>query len=341
MIPRTELVWQGKPALNWQQQLARAVSDPRELLHILKLDPALVAGSELPARQFPLRVPHAFIARMEPGKLSDPLLRQVLPIDQELIARGGYTADPVSEQVQTIPGLIRKYHGRALLLVNSHCAVNCRYCFRRHFPYAENRLNREQWRQVLAVIQADSSITEIIYSGGDPLVASDRQLRWLTQAIADIPHIQRLRIHTRLPVVIPDRVTGDCLQWLTATRLSTVMVLHINHPNEIDEALVAALGRLKNAGITLLNQAVLLKAVNDDPPTLKKLSERLFLAGVLPYYLHLFDKVAGAAHFDLPLARARELHQQLRHQLPGYLVPKLVREEAGKAAKTPAELLLP
>lgn len=339
MIPRTRSVWQDKSTTGWQTQLSRAVTDPSELLRILELDPALEAAARLAARQLPLKVPHAFINKMTPGRIDDPLLRQVLPIDRELIARSGYGPDPVLEQHGNSPGLIQKYSGRALLMVNGHCAVNCRYCFRRHFPYGNNRLNRQQWQRLLADIRADTGIGEIIYSGGDPLASSDRQLKWLTEAIADIPHIQRLRIHTRLPVVIPDRITDDCIQWLTQTHLPTVMVLHINHPNEIDAILTGALQRLKQAGITLLNQAVLLRGVNDDLQTLKKLSEALFEAGVLPYYLHLLDRVAGAAHFDLPLATARKLHRQLLCELPGYLVPKLVKEEAGRPSKTPLEWL--
>jgi L-lysine 2,3-aminomutase len=339
MIHRTEPAWQTESASSWQQQLQQAVTDPKILLDTLQLDPALLPAAQLASRQFPLRVPHAFINRMAIGDSNDPLLRQVLPLEAELIARSGYSNDPLQEQTNPQAGLIQKYQGRVLLLVNGHCAVNCRYCFRRHFPYEENRLSRQQWLDVLAQITADDSIEEVIFSGGDPLASSDKQLHWLSQQVAAIPHIQRLRIHSRLPVVIPERITDDCIAWLSEHRLQTVFVLHINHPNELDNSLIAAIHRLKVAGITLLNQAVLLKGVNNSVDILKALSDRLFAAGVLPYYLHLMDAVAGAAHFDIPLQEAESLHKALMASLPGYLVPKLVKEVAGAPAKTPASSL--
>lgn len=341
MIPRTDPSWQRESTLSWQQQLQNAITQPEQLLKALDLEPHLLHAAELASRQFPLRVPHAFIERMQRGDLKDPLLMQVLPIQQELIAQSGYSADPVAEQGNQQAGLIQKYQGRVLLLVNGHCAVNCRYCFRRHFPYAENRLNKAQWLELIQQISTDSSIEEVIYSGGDPLASNDRQLQWLTQQIAAIPHIKRLRIHSRLPVVIPDRITPECLDWLTQDRLKTVFVLHINHPNEIDTKLRLAIERMSSRGITLLNQSVLLKGINDSVDTLKTLSDDLFNAGVLPYYLHLFDRVAGAAHFDVPIDRAKQLHQGLLSCLPGYLVPKLVKEIGGESSKTPASELLP
>ncbi|MBX2808099.1 MAG: EF-P beta-lysylation protein EpmB [Cellvibrionaceae bacterium] len=335
MIPRTENRWQGESPLSWQQQLQAAVSDPAQLLRQLQLDSRLLPAARSASALFPLRVPQAFIARMQVGNPKDPLLRQVLPLKEELIHSDGYSRDPVGEQGNAQKGLIQKYAGRVLLLVNGHCAVNCRYCFRRHFPYQDNKLSRQQWQAVCEQIGADSSIREVIYSGGDPLASSDRQLQWLTQQIAAIPHIQRLRIHSRLPVVIPDRITPACLQWLTEHRLRTVFVVHINHPQEIDKPLRAALKRLSATGITLLNQAVLLKGVNDDVATLETLSNQLFEAGVLPYYLHLFDRVSGAWHFDSTQAQAKQLYRALQARLPGYLVPKLVKEVAGEVSKTP------
>lgn len=336
MIPRTDPSWQSESTLSWQQQLQAVISDPKELLALLELDPNLQDAAVLASRQFPLRVPRAFVDRMERGNPNDPLLMQVLPIRQELIAKTGYSADPLLEQGSQHAGLIQKYQGRVLLLVNGHCAVNCRYCFRRHFPYEENRLNKTQWLKVVEQIKSDHSIEEVIYSGGDPLASSDRQLKWLTNHITAIPHIKRLRIHSRLPVVIPDRIGRECIDWLTQHNLQTIFVLHINHPNEIDQHLRAAIKRLKDAGITLLNQAVLLKGINDSVDALKTLSDDLFAAGVMPYYLHLLDPVAGASHFNVPLAKANLLHNELLRCLPGYLVPKLVKEIAGEGSKTPA-----
>ncbi len=320
----------------WQSQLARAVRDPRELCRRLRLDPAWLPGAETGHRLFEVRVPEAFLARMRPGDPADPLLRQVLPLDAEAAPTPGYVSDPLAEAEHTPQrGLIHKYAGRVLLIASPACAVNCRYCFRRHFPYAENSPSRAQWEQTLDHLRDDTSIREAILSGGDPLAASDRQLAWLVERLDAIPHLKRLRIHTRLPVVIPDRVDAGLLDWLTATRLQTVVVLHSNHANEIDDAVIAACRRLTQAGATLLNQSVLLRGVNDSVEALAALSERLFEARVLPYYLHMLDPVAGAAHFDVPEFEARELVAGLRESLPGFLVPKLVREIPGEASKTP------
>jgi EF-P beta-lysylation protein EpmB len=286
------------------------------------------------SRLFPLKVPRTLLDRIERGNINDPILQQILPIAAELNVASGFSTDPVSEQHNQPAGIIHKYHGRVLLMVNGHCAINCRYCFRRHYPYNDNRLNRTQWEKAIDVIRQDTSIREIIYSGGDPLASSDKQLHWLTQKIAEIPHITRLRIHTRLPIVIPQRITPDTLAWMTQTRLSTIMVLHCNHANELkDDTLISAIQTMKSAGITLLNQAVLLKNVNDNLGSLIDLSERLFHTGVLPYYLHLLDKVQGAAHFDIDETRAKNLHTELTHHHSGYLVPKLVREVANHPSK--------
>jgi EF-P beta-lysylation protein EpmB len=336
MIHRTGSLLQTDSPLSWQQQLANAITDPLELLKRLKLDESLLPAAYLAAKQFPLRVPHAFVDQMKIGDSNDPLLRQVLPLQDELISVSGYSTDPIKELAYTDKGIIHKYRGRVLLLVTGHCAINCRYCFRRHFPYEENRLSRDQWLDTIKAIAADTSIEEVIYSGGDPLAANDKQLAWLTQQIAAIPHIKRLRIHSRLPVVIPERINDDCLSWLNNHRLDTVFVLHINHANEISPALVRSIAFLRNAGITVLNQTVLLKNINNSVSVLKNLSDQLFAAGVLPYYLHLFDRVSGAAHFDVPLEEAKQLHQQLLACLPGYLVPKLVKDIEGEASKISA-----
>ncbi len=320
----------------WQAQLAGAIRDPAELCRRLGLDPAWRPGAEAGHGLFEVRVPEAFLARMRPGDPTDPLLRQVLPLGEELLPTPGYVADPLEEAAHTpARGLIHKYRGRVLLITSPACAVNCRYCFRRHFPYAENAPSRAQWESSLDHLRRDPTIVEAILSGGDPLAASDRQLAWLVERLAAIPHLRRLRIHTRLPVVIPDRIDAALLDWLGATRLQKVVVLHINHANEIDQAVVDACARLRAAGVTLLNQSVLLRGVNDSVDALAALSERLFEAGVLPYYLHVLDPVAGAAHFDVPDEEARELVAGLREVLPGFLMPRLVREIPGEGSKTP------
>ncbi|MEQ6915991.1 EF-P beta-lysylation protein EpmB [Halomonas aquatica] len=320
----------------WQTQLARAIRDPLELCRRLGLDEALHGGAEAGHALFEVRVPEAYLARIRPGDRADPLLRQVLPLGEEALPTPGYVADPLAEVEHTpAPGLIHKYAGRVLLIASPACAVNCRYCFRRHFPYEENAPSRAQWDESLEHIRRDTTIREAILSGGDPLAANDRQLAWLVERLEAIPHIRRLRLHTRLPVVIPDRIDDTLLGWLGSTRLQKVMVLHINHAHEIDEAVVAACERLKAAGVALLNQSVLLQGVNDDIETLAALSERLFEAGILPYYLHVLDPVAGAAHFDVSDAKARELVAGLREVLPGFLMPRLVREIPGETSKTP------
>ncbi len=325
---------------SWQSQLRDVVSSGRELLGLLDLEPALADLSTAAAEDFPLKVPRAFVRRMRRGDPADPLLRQVLASGSEVLEAPGFGTDPVGETgtVNARPGLLQKYHGRALLLVSGGCAVNCRYCFRRHFPYSDNRVNRLQWRDTLSAVHADESISEVILSGGDPLLPGDAQLAGLVDAIAEIPHVRRLRVHTRLPVVIPARVTEGLVEALARPGLDTVVVIHANHANEIDPEVAAAMGRLRQAGFTLLNQSVLLRGVNDTCESLAQLSERLFAAGVLPYYLHVLDKVAGAAHFDVPEEEAVDLWKALGARLPGYLVPKLVREIAGEPGKSPVGL---
>lgn len=321
---------------DWQAQLRDAVRDPHELCRRLDLDTAWLGGAETGHALFPVRVPHAYLARIRRGDPDDPLLRQVLPLDRESEPVAGFVGDPLEEaEHRPRPGLIHKYRNRVLLIASPACAINCRYCFRRHFPYAENSPSRGQWETTLDYLRQDTSINEAIFSGGDPLASPDRRLAWLAERLADIPHLKRLRLHTRLPVVIPDRVDSALLDWLAATRLQTVMVVHINHPNEIDAGVADAMQRLRGAGVTLLNQSVLLRGVNDDVETLARLSERLFEVGILPYYLHVLDPVEGAAHFDVPDAAAVSLVETLRTRLAGFLMPRLVREIPGEASKTP------
>jgi EF-P beta-lysylation protein EpmB len=272
---------------------------------------------------------------MQPGDARDPLLLQVLPSAQESDDTPGYAFDPLSESdFNPQPGVLHKYQGRVLVLAAPHCAVHCRYCFRRHFPYQDKVPGRQVWEQSLQWLAGQPQISEVIYSGGDPLAASDKHLAWLTDRISEIPHIGRLRIHTRTPVLVPARVDEHLIAWLKGSRLQKVMVIHCNHANEIDTDVIEAMSRLRDAGVTLLNQSVLLKGVNDSTVALADLSEALFAAGVLPYYLHALDKVHGVAHFDVDEALAKALITELKQRLPGYLVPRLVREIPGEPSKT-------
>ena len=325
----------------WQQAWRDAVRDPRELLALVglaALAPAIADGPPSPraAEAFALRVPRGFVARMRRGDPHDPLLRQVLPLDAELRPVPGFVADAVGDAAARAGhGVIRKYRGRALLVSTGSCAVHCRYCFRRHFPYADETAAAGGWREAVAAIAADPAIDEVILSGGDPLSLATRKLGELTGMLAAVPHVRRLRIHTRLPVVLPERVDDALCTWLGALPWPVAVVLHANHANEFDGAVDAAAARLRSAGATLLNQAVLLRGVNDSVAALAALSERGFAAGVLPYYLHQLDRVAGTAHFEVPDETARQLHAGLSAHLSGYLVPRLVREVAGDPGKRP------
>ena len=321
---------------DWRRLWREAVRDPRELLALLGL-PALAARlSDAAAAQFPLRVPRGFVARMRPGDPRDPLLRQVLPLDDEERVVPGFALDAVGDDAARAgAGVLRKYRGRALLVATGSCAIHCRYCFRRHFPYAEETAAAGGWREAIAVIAGDPSIEEVILSGGDPLSLATSKLADLTAALAGIPHLRRLRIHSRLPVVLPERVDAGLADWLRALPWPVAFVIHVNHANEFDPAVDAGLARLRATGATLLNQAVLLRGVNDSVDALAALSERAYAAGVLPYYLHQLDRVAGTAHFEVDDARACRLHDALAARLSGYLVPRLVREVAGDTGKRP------
>ncbi|KAF1009435.1 MAG: L-lysine 2,3-aminomutase [Luteibacter sp.] len=323
------------PATGWRELWRDAITDAAELLaavglaHRTDLLPPDDAG-------FPLRVPRGFVTRMRQGDPDDPLLLQVLPRQAEHVEAPGYTVDAVGDMASRAShGVLHKYDGRALLIASGSCAVNCRYCFRRHFPYGDEIAAASQWREALAHVAADTSIRELILSGGDPLSLATHKLEELTQGLAALPHVIRLRIHTRLPVVLPERIDDAFVAWLSALPLQKVVVLHANHANEFDAGVDAACARLRDAGATLLNQSVLLAGVNDDADTLAAMCERSFAAGVLPYYLHQLDKVTGAAHFEVPDDKALGLVDALRARLPGYLVPKLVRELPGDPSKRP------
>jgi len=320
----------------WKRELAEAIRDPATLCRALDLDPALVPAAATAAVGFPLIVPRPFLARMRRGDPRDPLLLQVLPQAAEGVERPGWVADPLREAgAMQAKALVRKYDGRALLLATGACAVHCRYCFRRAFPYAEHGTGSGGIEAALGAIAADPSIREVILSGGDPLLLDDDRLGDLIGRLAAIPTVTRLRIHTRLPIVIPSRVTGELVELLAAARMRPVIVIHANHPAEIDAEVAAALGRLATAGALLLNQAVLLAGVNDTLAAQIGLAERLVDAGVLPYYLHLPDRVAGTAHFDVSEETARGLLDSLRAALPGYAIPRLVREVPGELSKVP------
>ncbi len=320
---------------NWQQLLKQGINNTPELLSLLQLTSADIADALLTPQPFKMRVPLGFVSRMQIGNPNDPLLRQVLPIVAEQASVSGYTLDPLQEAVSNpIPGLLQKYKSRVLLTISGACAINCRYCFRRHFPYSDNNPGMQGWAAAINYISERPDITEVIFSGGDPLTAPDTFLASLAEKIAHIPHVTTLRIHTRMPIVLPERINDEFLAWFTQSRLKPVLVTHCNHPQEIDASVMQAAKRLQQAGVLLLNQSVLLKGINDDAAILAALSNKLFECHILPYYLNLLDKVEGTSHFDLPQTEAIALHQALAALLPGYLVPKLIQEIPDRPSKT-------
>jgi len=340
MIPLTATVCQdrNRKTRTWRQELASAIRSPEELLTRVGLKPDQILGGISSDKCFPLRVPGGYVARMRPGDPNDPLLLQVLSRQAENEDQDGFLLDPVGDGSSVVqPGLLHKYSGRVLLITTGACPIHCRYCFRRHFPYAENQPDNRDWSAAIAYIEADSSIREVILSGGDPLMMSTDRLEALCQQLARIPHVSRLRIHSRMPIVLPERITQRFLDWIGSLPWQTVLVLHCNHANEIDDHVFRVMARLKAAGISLLNQTVLLKGINDDAHTLINLSESLFSAGILPYYLHLLDRVQGAAHFDISEHQALSILGEIQSQLPGYLVPRLVREVSGMSHKLPIQ----
>jgi EF-P beta-lysylation protein EpmB len=338
MIPATTPRAQppAVPARRWQQLWRESITDARELLEAVGL--ADRAGELLPDRDtgFAVRVPRGFVARMRYGDANDPLLRQVLAVRDELLDVPGFADDAVGDaHARVARGVLHKYEARALLVATGSCAVNCRYCFRRHFDYAEDTAAANRWQEAIEHIGADATIEEVILSGGDPLSLSTPKLAELSDALVRIPHVRRLRIHTRLPIVLPERVDAEFLDWLARAPWPVAIVLHANHANEIDDSVVKSVKNLRDAGAVLLNQSVLLRGVNDSIDALAALSERLFDAGIVPYYLHQLDRVAGTAHFEVDDACAQALIEGMRRRLSGYLVPRLVREIAGRESKTP------
>ncbi len=321
---------------SWQRGLATAVRDPDELLDLLQLSDEWREPARRAAQLFPLMVPRSFLERMEVGNPYDPLLLQVLPLGAEEIVPDDYSLDAVGDQdAKRAPGLLQKYAGRALMIATGACAVHCRYCFRRHYAYGEDPKRLVDWEPAFQVLRKDDSIHELILSGGDPLMLTDRRLGELCALLQTIPHLRRLRVHTRLPIVLPERVTPQLLELLTAGPLTPIVVVHSNHPRELSGSCSDALRQLVRAGCTVLNQAVLLRGINDDADTLAELCEKLVDLGVMPYYLHQLDRVIGTAHFEVAEARGLELIAALRPRLPGYAIPQFVREIAGAPHKVP------
>lgn len=322
---------------DWRRSLAEATRDPHELLTRLGLADF---GSRLSTRgagqDFPLLVPESFLRRMKPGDINDPLLRQVLPLVEEGDDVPGFTSDALDEaNYRKAPGLLHKYEGRALLVLTGACAVHCRYCFRRHYPYSQEPKRLDDWEPAFTAIEQDESIREVLLSGGDPLMLTNERLAAVVRRLDAIPHLRRLRIHTRLPIVLPDRITFELLDLLTATRLKPVVVVHANHPNELVADCALALWQLTQTGVMVLNQAVLLRGINDSADVLVELSERLIELGVKPYYLHQLDRVSGVAHFEVSEETGRLMMETLRRRLPGYAVPQYVRETPGEPFKVP------
>jgi EF-P beta-lysylation protein EpmB len=320
--------------LSWQQQLQDAFHNLTDLCHYLELDANKVASPQAD-KNFPIRVPRGFAAAMEKGNPNDPLLKQVLPIADELLTFSGFSPDPVGDLAAiTEVGVIHKYQGRALLITTGSCAINCRYCFRRNFPYTEFQLSKQKQQQAMQYLMDNPEISEVILSGGDPLLLSDNNLQHLIQQLDAIAHLKRIRIHSRLPIVLPARITTEFMNILQQSTKQIIVVVHCNHVNELSTEVKTACEKIRLAGVTLLNQSVLLKGINNNVLQLSQLSEKLLGFGILPYYLHLLDKASGTGHFEVPKSEAISLIHELKNCLPGYLVPKLAQEEAGKPSKT-------
>ena len=332
-IVRNSMSSDTPEAANWHDELSRAIRDPLTLVERLGLDRSLLGAARESAELFGVMVPESFLSRMRHGDPNDPLLKQVLPIADEQQPDTG-TTDAVGDlDARRAPGLIHKYDGRALLIATGSCAVHCRYCFRRHYPYGDEPRRLDEWDEAVGELAADSSIDEVILSGGDPLMLTDTRLDQLFGRLESIPHLARLRIHTRLPVVLPSRVTEPLCLRLREGRLTPIVVVHANHPSEVVDDCALALGRLVESGLTVLNQAVLLAGINDDTDTLAELCTRLANLGVVPYYLHQLDRVEGTVHFEVPESRGRQLVRELESRLPGYAVPRYVREVPGATGK--------
>jgi EF-P beta-lysylation protein EpmB len=326
MITRTEP--------SWHQSLSNAIRTPEQLAEYLDIDQTDLRFENELDRDFPMLVPREFADRMEKGNPKDPLLLQVLPQADEAKTDDGYGFDPIDETAATVvPGVLHKYHGRVLLVVTGACPIHCRYCFRRHFPYSDSTAGGPELASAIAYIDSKPEITEVILSGGEPLMLSDSVLKEIIQRLGQIKHLQRLRIHSRMPITLPARINQELGESMAASRLKIAFVIHCNHPNELDQSVRQAINTLSSNGISILNQSVLLRGVNDNIEMLQELSEKLFSYGILPYYLHMLDRVSGAMHFEVEKSKAKAIHRKLQNLLPGYLVPKLVYEKAGAESK--------
>ncbi len=320
---------------SWQQEMQSAFTKIDDLLQFLALDPDDLSLHYKAAKDFPLLVTKSYADRIVKSDWHDPLLLQVLPTPNELKRHPDFLNDPVGDgQALVSPGLLHKYHGRVLLITTAACAIHCRYCFRREFPYSDNSAHRSQSELIKQYLISHPDVSEVILSGGDPLMQSDEKLQHLFDLFEELAPIKRIRIHTRLPVVLPSRITNRFLDILSKTSKKVIIVIHANHPNELNSEVANTLLLLKKIHVTLLNQSVLLQGINDHAETLVTLSHRLFDCHTLPYYLHVLDKVTGAQHFDSPNKMIFDLYRHMQENLPGYLLPKLVCEESGKAHKT-------
>lgn len=320
---------------HWSTELAQAIKTPAELLPLLGLKPQDLPKAAMAMQSFRMLVPKPFVQRMAYGDPHDPLLRQVLADDIEMQTVAGYSKDPLDEgNHNPQKAIVHKYERRILVITTGICAVNCRYCFRRHFPYGDNQLAQKEWDSVIAYLERHPEVNEVILSGGDPLMLKDSQLAKQVARLEALPQLKRLRIHSRLPIVIPSRINDELLAWIDRCRLDVILVLHSNHANEIDHTIAEKVTSLKQAGATVLNQGVILRGINDTIDAQVDLSEALFAAGILPYYMFTLDPIEGGAHFDISLQQAQQLMGQVAQKLPGYLMPKLAKEVPGQPAKT-------
>ena len=329
--------------VSWQLAMKRAIRSGSELRKTVGLppDPAEdldAAGKLAGERDFPTFAPLEYISRIRPGDAEDPLLRQILPVTDEQTEKSGFGADPVGDLNSLVsPGVLHKYEGRALILTTAACGIHCRYCFRREFPYREAGSRQNDWLPSIEYIEQHPDIEEVILSGGDPLTTSDEKFQELMSALEKIHHLKRLRIHSRMPVVIPQRVTGQLLDMLSSSRLATWMVIHANHPHELSDSVLSGMGAMIDAGIPVLNQSVLLRGVNDRSETLIELCRLLVNHRIQPYYLHQLDRVRGATHFEVPIETGMKIIEDLRSELPGFAVPQYVVEKPGEKSKSPIQ----
>ncbi|MFO1256936.1 MAG: EF-P beta-lysylation protein EpmB [Gammaproteobacteria bacterium] len=334
MIPQIKVKAQSQRP--WQNALKTALTDPRALLKALNLSSDAIPWTE---NNFGMKVPLSFVAKMKQGDPNDPLLRQVLPVKFESEQTDGFVPDPLAERLQNpLPGLIHKFKNRVLVIPATRCPIHCRYCFRRHFPYDENNINLSAFDNIADYIAKDNNIHEVILSGGDPLFAPDRYLQSVIEKMTASEHIKILRFHTRFPITVPERIDDSFLTLVKHIKVQVVMVLHCNHPNELCNDIKAAVTLLKAAGVTVLNQSVLLKGINDNAETLIALSHRLFEHGIMPYYINQLDPIENTAHFEVPKEKIKELYADLLSNLPGYLVPRFVQEQAFKPNKIPLSI---